>query len=397
MKNEVVSVGISQVDTNGRHRKNMGDVVALARSIQEIGLLHPIVVTGNFGKWKLIAGERRLAAFRYLNQTVGGRDFLNIPATIAENLDDVLSALKAERDENVCRKDFSPSEAVEMAATIEPMEREAARNRQGQRTDKHPENFPESSGRASDKTAEAVGMSRPTLEKAKRVYEAAVSFPASFGDLLSKMDETGKVDRVYKELKDREKREQVEEFTRAQEDAQSLEKTYSVIYADPPWQYSNSITSWGPATLHYSTMPTSSICLLLDSVGVKVADNAVLFLWATNPLLEDALQVIKAWGFEYKTNIVWVKTNLERPGSGFYVRGRHEMLFICTKGSFTPLDKNIAPPIGSVIESPVQEHSKKPEVAYEIIERLYPGCSMIELFARGTARDGWDTWGNEAG
>jgi N6-adenosine-specific RNA methylase IME4 len=93
---------------------------------------------------------------------------------------------------------------------------------------------------------------------------------------------------------------------------------------------------------------------------------------------------------------VWVKKNLTKPGSGFYVRGRHELLFICTRGSFTPIDNNQSPPIGSVITSDIGEHSEKPQEAYEIIESLYPNCSYIELFARDR-RSGWDSHGYEVG
>lgn len=176
--------------------------------------------------------------------------------------------------------------------------------------------------------------------------------------------------------------------------AKSLPPTvYSVIYADPPWEYSNTGVH-GAASHHYDTMPTADICALLDTTGLQVADNAVLFMWVTNPTLEDAWKVIEAWGFQYKTNMVWVKTELQKPGSGFYVRGRHELLFICTRGSFLPL-VDVAPPIGSVVTAPVQEHSRKPDEFYSIIERLYPDCNRIELFARAT-RDGWDAWGDEA-
>lgn len=176
--------------------------------------------------------------------------------------------------------------------------------------------------------------------------------------------------------------------------AKSLPPTvYSVIYADPPWEYSNTGVH-GAASHHYDTMPTADICALLYTTGLQVADNAVLFMWVTNPTLEDAWRVIEAWGFQYKTNMVWVKTELQKPGSGFYVRGRHELLFICTRGSFLPL-VDVAPPIGSVVTAPVQEHSRKPDEFYSIIERLYPDCNRIELFARAT-RDGWDAWGDEA-
>jgi N6-adenosine-specific RNA methylase IME4 len=131
------------------------------------------------------------------------------------------------------------------------------------------------------------------------------------------------------------------------------------------------------------------------NIPVPAPNNAVLFLWATNPFLADALKVVEAWGFEYKTNIVWIKTNLKRPGSGFYIRGRHELLFICTRGSFVP-DQNGKEPIGSVVEAPVEEHSKKPDIFYDTIERMYPSCKYLELFARGEPHnEHWTVWGLE--
>lgn len=168
---------------------------------------------------------------------------------------------------------------------------------------------------------------------------------------------------------------------------------YNVIYADPPWPYDNQMKE-GSTSLHYGSMPLEDICKLLHTTGLGIAPDAVLFMWVTNPFLKDALSVVEAWGFEYKTNLVWVKTELEKPGIGFYVRGRHELLFICTRGSFTPLAKDISPPIGSVITAPVQDHSRKPQEVYDLIERLYPKCNYVELFAR-SKREGWKSWGNE--
>jgi len=167
--------------------------------------------------------------------------------------------------------------------------------------------------------------------------------------------------------------------------------TFNVILADPPWRYDN-VGVHGAVEPHYPTMSIEDICDLGEIL--PVAENAALFLWATNPLLQDAFFVIDAWSFDYKTNIVWVKTELRRPGSGWYVRGRHELCLICVRGSFTPLDENISPPIGSVIEAPVSEHSEKPEELYGIIEQLYPDCSYLEVFARKN-RDGWTSWGDE--
>lgn len=162
---------------------------------------------------------------------------------------------------------------------------------------------------------------------------------------------------------------------------------YDVIYADPPWQYSNVL--WpGAAEDHYPTISIEKLC----DMKIPAADNAVLFLWVTNPFLRDAFQVIDAWGFEYKTNIVWVKTALQKPGIGFWLRGRHELLFICGRGVFVPNQVG-QEPIGSVISADVGEHSKKPDIVYGIIEKMYPEGKYLELFAR-QRRAGWESWGN---
>jgi len=164
------------------------------------------------------------------------------------------------------------------------------------------------------------------------------------------------------------------------------EGKYSVIYADPPWQYSNSGFTTSAAN-QYQTMSTQEICEL--PIGELANENAVLFLWATSPMLEDALRVCKAWGFEYKTNFVWVKNHHT---GGFYCYGQHELLFIATKGSMLPNSNGLR---SSVISAPRREHSRKPDEVYDIIEAMYDG-PYIELFAR-TKREGWAGWGIDYG
>jgi N6-adenosine-specific RNA methylase IME4 len=158
---------------------------------------------------------------------------------------------------------------------------------------------------------------------------------------------------------------------------------FDVIYADPPWEYDNSGIS-GAAENHYPTMPTEKICEL----KIPSAENAVLFLWVTNPFLKEGIQVCESWGFEYKTNIVWVK---ETAGQGFYVKGQHELLFIAVKGNFRPDDSLY---IRSVVEANRQTHSEKPMQFYEIIEKMYPNGKYLELFAR-SPREKWEKWGNQ--
>ncbi|MHC4361450.1 MAG: MT-A70 family methyltransferase, partial [Planctomycetota bacterium] len=151
---------------------------------------------------------------------------------------------------------------------------------------------------------------------------------------------------------------------------------------DPPWQFDNSGFDQSAAA-HYPTMSTDEI----SKMEIPAADHSVLFMWATNAMLEDALQVVEVWGFDYKTNIVWVKDR--GPGIGWYVTSRHELLLIATKGEgMHPVHKPI-----SVIDGEVKRHSKKPDKFYGLIEGMYDG-PYLELFARNK-RDGWESWGNE--
>ena len=167
------------------------------------------------------------------------------------------------------------------------------------------------------------------------------------------------------------------------------DRRYPVILADPPWQYrSGTEFPTRDVANHYPTMALEEICALPVS-GLATGD-AVLFLWVPSPKLAEATQIIAAWGFEYQTSVVWVKDKI---GMGHYVRSQHELLLIASRGKMPhPLPKDRP---SSVIEAPRREHSRKPDEAYELIERMYPSLPKIELFAR-QQREGWDAWGNQA-
>lgn len=166
------------------------------------------------------------------------------------------------------------------------------------------------------------------------------------------------------------------------------EGKYDIILADPPWRYGYEGSDRGKADIHYATIPTQEICD--HPIKESIANNALLFLWVTNPLMEDGLKVLKAWGFNYITNFAWVKDKI---GTGFWNRSKHELLFICKKGEFLPpADSDRLP---SVIEAPRTEHSEKPEIVYEMIEKMYPHRHYLELFSR-KKREGWVSWGLEA-
>lgn len=167
------------------------------------------------------------------------------------------------------------------------------------------------------------------------------------------------------------------------------EGKYQVIYADPPWEYGQEQHSKEKQKTvletHYPTMPTEDICAL--PINELAADNSVLFLWTTSPKLFEAKQVIDAWGFEYKSSMIWDKV---KHNVGYYVSVRHEFLLICTKGSCLPDNPKLYDSVQTIERT---EHSKKPTEFYEIIEDIYHG-KKIELFSR-KLRKNWSSWGNE--
>jgi len=162
-------------------------------------------------------------------------------------------------------------------------------------------------------------------------------------------------------------------------------KKYQIIYADPPWQYNFSKSDSRQIENQYPTMTCKDIMLL----DIPSGDNSVLYLWATAPKLKEALCVMEAWGFDYKTHAIWDK---EIIGMGYWFRGQHELLLVGTKGLFSPPEQTKR--IASVIKSRRERHSKKPNVVIDYIDEWYPDATKIEIFARNK-RLGWDCWGNE--
>ena len=169
-------------------------------------------------------------------------------------------------------------------------------------------------------------------------------------------------------------------------------KKYNIIYADPPWQYARSKVQ-GAAEKHYRTMSVDDICKL--PIAEICCKDCILFMWATFPQLREALQVIKAWGFDYKSvAFVWLKQNKSGIGwfygLGFWTRGNAEICLLATKGQ----PKRKSAKVHQFIISPLRGHSQKPDEARDKIVELVGDLPRVELFARKKA-EGWDTWGNE--
>jgi N6-adenosine-specific RNA methylase IME4 len=165
-------------------------------------------------------------------------------------------------------------------------------------------------------------------------------------------------------------------------------KLYSVLYADPPWRfkpYSDATGMDRAADNHYPTMTIDK----LFEMKVPAADDCVLFLWATVPMLPEALTLMQRWGFTYKSHFIWRK---DKAGTGYWNRNQHELLLVGTRGNIpapAPGDQ-----YSSVIEALRDGHSSKPPAFAEMIDEMFPTSEGLELFARGP-RLGWDVWGNE--
>ena len=173
---------------------------------------------------------------------------------------------------------------------------------------------------------------------------------------------------------------------------------FPTILADPPWQFVNRTGKVAPEhrrLSRYGTMTTDEICAL--PVSEIIRRPAHLYLWVPNALLPDGLRVMAAWGFSYKSNIVWHKVRRDGRsdgrGVGFYFRNVTELLLFGVAGNNA---RTLAPGRRQVnyMSSRKREHSRKPDEQYEIIESCSPG-PYLELFARG-CRPGWETWGNQA-
>lgn len=215
------TVSIGKIIVADRSRKDLGDLNALATSIETVGLLHAIVVTPDL---RLVAGERRLEACKILGWS-------QISVHTAANLQEALPFLLAERDENTCRKDLSPFEYVAHGKRLEEVFKPAAEARARTRTDLLPDDcketfLAETKPQVRDQVGSTVGVSGKTYEKAKAVVAAAETDPEKFGKLAENMDQSGKVDRAYKAVK------QVQKAEQRAEEAAKLELDPALILGD---------------------------------------------------------------------------------------------------------------------------------------------------------------------
>ena len=175
-------------------------------------------------------------------------------------------------------------------------------------------------------------------------------------------------------------------------------KKYKTIYADPPWQFQNRTGKVAPEHKRLNRYPTMKLEDIMKlPVGDVADEKSHLYLWVPNALLPEGLQVMEAWGFEYKTNLIWEKTRKDGEpdgrGVGFYFRNVTEILLFGIKGE---KNRTLDPGRSQVnlIRAMKKEHSRKPEEFIDLIEKC-SNAPYLEVFARGN-RDSWDMWGNQA-
>jgi N6-adenosine-specific RNA methylase IME4 len=243
---------------------------------------------------------------------------------------------------------------------------------------KEPKKKKKKAKRKSALIAASAKVSQATIERAQALKEIA---PGLF-EAVCRGEIT--LNKALTQIKRAKRVEKIAEITMRPVSPLEEERPSAVIYADPPWSYENT-ASVGAVADEYPTMPLAEIC----AMKVPATSDAVLFLWATSPLLPEALQVITAWGFTYKGSMIWDKGH----GTGNWVLNAHELLLIAVRGDM-PCPKAENRPL-SVVRARKGEHSAKPDEFAALITRMYPEFEPLELFGR-KPRPGFRVWGNQA-
>jgi N6-adenosine-specific RNA methylase IME4 len=365
-----VLLAIEAVIIGERHRLDLGDLDALAASIKDTGLLHPIVVQRD---GTLVAGERRLRAVELLG-------WRKIPVTVV----DLDAVVRGEFAENTCRKDFTLSEAVAIKRALEPLEKAKAKERMVA-AHASPEKFSEQAkGNALDKVATVAGMHRTTLAKAEAIIDAAEAEPERFGKLKEDMDRTGRVNGVFRRLKIAKQAEAI----RAEPPPLPGNGPYRVMVADVPWPNKNRSDDPSRRTVDYPTMTVAEICAL-PIASIMHADCIVWF-WTTNFYMQEAYEALDGYGFEPKTILTWAKPRHSGLGDWLFGQTEHCIMAVRGKPCVTLTDQT------TLLHAPVRGHSVKPPEFYDLVESLCPAPRYADLFSRYRHNDKWDCHGDEA-
>jgi len=343
----------------------------ILESIREFGILTPLTITPEN---LIISGHRRWRSAITLELKQVPVEVKTYDNELAEKRG--ILEFNRQREKTFSQK-MNEAELIKSIITEQANLREIA----GKKIDPR-DTCPQ--GRTRDKVAKEVGISSGrTLDRAGKIWNKAQSGDEQAKELVKEIDTGDKtINRAFTELAIAEKRKTIDTT------ANPLpEGIFDVLYADPPWQYEFSETITRAVENQYPTLSLQEI----KDLEIPSAESSVLLLWATAPKLTEALEVMLAWGFTYRTNAVWDK---EIIGMGYWFRGQHELLLVGVKGNYpAPSPENR---ISSVIRERRSNHSAKPEKVYDIIEKMFPHGKYLELFSR-CKRERWESWGNQIG
>ena len=337
------------------------DFEKLKESIKDSGQWYPIIVNSS---GVILDGHHRFRVCKQLGLK---------PQYVVKDFENELYEKLFVIDANLKRRHLNDFQRTEVALKAKPILEEIARERQielGKSQGKDPYVKYFTKGRVDEEIGKRSEVSHVTVRKVEAI-----------------------VNKATQELKDKVRKGQMsieyayKSITRSEDHKNTPALPvgeYDIILADPPWNYD--INTRGSPDEHYAVMTNQEI----EDLKVPSAENAMLFLWATAPKIREALDVMKSWGFKYKTNAVWIKQHF---GTGYYFRGQHELLLVGEKGEMPVPEEHNRP--SSVIQADRTQHSVKPTVVYLLIEKMYPNRKYLELFARSQFNQNWTVWGNE--
>jgi N6-adenosine-specific RNA methylase IME4 len=373
---------LKQIKVGRRHRKEYGDLKALARSIDARGLLQPVVITPEN---KLIAGDRRLRAWPLTK-------FRDNPIPVV--VVDIDSIVAGEWDENKIRKDFTPSEQVAIKRELEAALKIDARHRRrehggtapGRKSDKA-----DATARAGDQAAKLVGKGRRTLEKAEHIVVAAEKDPKRFGKLKADMDRTGRVDGPFKRLQNMQQGDAIKKSP----SPLPGKGPYQAIVIDPPWPQEaeadqETIDAHGRSLRPYPAMSIQALCAFMtEEVKPILAENCSVGLWVTNHHMRHAFALLHALGIDQHSTIVtWGK---DKFGRGQVRRDKTEHCIIGFLGKPVLTLTNQT----TLLQAARRENSQKPDEFYAEFEAVHPAPRYAEIFSRGGRNDKWDCHGDQ--
>ena len=279
------------------------------------------------------------------------------------------------------RRNLPPFERVRLALHLKPVIAEKAKLQQIRKpvdsADKQ-NSAKQNPFNTRNIIADMAGVSHDTVSRVEKILD--IGTPETL-ESIKRGDIS--IHKAYQDARSQERK--AETLDAKQPSLKIFDSNFSLIYADPPWE-SKVLTGEDEEDINDSySMKFGD----LKKLAIPVSDDAILLLWSSSSVLDKALQLMNAWGFKYRTNMIWDKQQI---GFGQYVRGQHEMLLIGIRGNFSPPAEDTR--VGSVYSEESSSQKTKPKWFYEQIERMFPNETYLELFASNKYSDRWTVFGN---